>query len=205
MERVPLQDDGTRYNPYEKFLTVHDVRNLRVKWNYTTGSAVFGSPAVVNGVLYIGSDDWNIYALNAHTGEKLWSYATGYWVDSSPAVANGVVYVGSDDQHVYALNARTGALLWSYLTQSYVLSSPAVANGIVYVGSEYPGDSVSALNARTGALLWSYTAGDYVDSSPAVANGSVYVGSWDGNVYRLDAFTGPCCGVTAQGAMCDPR
>ena len=74
------------------------------------------SPAVVNGVVYFGSDDGNVYALNASTGAKLWSYATGDGVDSSPAVANGVVYVGSDDGNVYALNASTGAKLWSYAT-----------------------------------------------------------------------------------------
>ena len=60
------------------------------------------SPAVANGVVYIGSGDYNVYALNASTGVKLWSYATGAGVYSSPAVANGVVYVGSLDNNVYA-------------------------------------------------------------------------------------------------------
>ena len=55
---------------------------------------VYSSPAVANGVVYVGSDD-NVYALNARTGALLWSYTTGEYVVSSPAVANGVVYVGS--------------------------------------------------------------------------------------------------------------
>ena len=55
------------------------------------------SPAVANGVVYVGSDDNNVYALNATTGAKLWSYTTGGDVVSSPAVVNGVVYVGSDE------------------------------------------------------------------------------------------------------------
>ena len=53
------------------------------------------SPAVANGVVYVGSNDGNVYALNASTGAMLWSYTTGGGVYSSPAVANGVVYVGS--------------------------------------------------------------------------------------------------------------
>ena len=77
---------------------------------------VNSSPAVANGVVYVGSDDNNVYALNASTGALLWSYTTGSTVVSSPAVANGVVYVGSSDDNVYALNASTGALLWSYTT-----------------------------------------------------------------------------------------
>ena len=38
---------------------------------------VHSSPAVANGVVYVGSDDGNVYALNASTGAKLWSYTTG--------------------------------------------------------------------------------------------------------------------------------
>lgn len=63
---------------------------------------------MANGVVYIGSDDDNIYALDAHTGAKLWSYATGGGVDSSPAVVNGVVYVGSSDGNVYAFSLKQG-------------------------------------------------------------------------------------------------
>ena len=63
---------------------------------------VDSSPAVANGVVYVGSEDNNVYALNASTGALLWKYATGSVVTSSPAVANGVVYVGSDDNNLYA-------------------------------------------------------------------------------------------------------
>ena len=94
-----------RMNPFENVLNVNNVGNLELKWSYATGGTVYSSPAVANGVVYVGSEDNNLYALDAKTGAKLWSYATGGPVDSSPAVANGVVYVGSDDNNVYALNA----------------------------------------------------------------------------------------------------
>jgi outer membrane protein assembly factor BamB len=60
---------------------------------------------VANGVVYVGSYDGNVYALNASTGAKLWSYLAGGG-DSSPAVANGVLYVGSRDYHVYAFGLK---------------------------------------------------------------------------------------------------
>jgi outer membrane protein assembly factor BamB len=40
------------------------------------------------GVVYVGSEDGNVYALSAATGAKLWSFATGIEVDSSPAAAD---------------------------------------------------------------------------------------------------------------------
>jgi eukaryotic-like serine/threonine-protein kinase len=55
-------------------------------------------------VVYIGSLDDKVYALNASTGALLWSYTTGNEVYDSPVVANGVVYVGSDDDKVYAFS-----------------------------------------------------------------------------------------------------
>ena len=73
-------------------------------WRYTTGNYVSSSPAVAYGVVYVGSDDNNVYALNASMGAVLWQYTTGGGVYSSPVVANGVVYIGSDDGNVYAFS-----------------------------------------------------------------------------------------------------
>jgi eukaryotic-like serine/threonine-protein kinase len=158
-------------------------------WSYTTmggGGNVSSSLTVANGVVYIGSMQGNIYALNVANGAKLWSYTTYSAVEKSLTVANGVVYAGCNDGKIYALNAANGAKLWSYNTDLYVWSSPAVVNGVVYVAS----DKVYALNAVNGAKLWSYTTGSAVETSPAVVNGVVYVGSSDGNVYALNAANG---------------
>ena len=182
-----LRTNMRRWNPCEKVLDVHNVGKLSLKWTYSTTGRVESSPAVANGVVYVGSEDdyqKDLYALDAATGVLLWSYTTRGPVDSSPAVANGVVYVGASF-NVYALNASTGALLWSYTTNWDVYSSPAVANGVVYVGSK--DDNLYALNVSTGAMLWSYTTDAFVFSSPAVANGVVYVGSNDHNLYALNA------------------
>jgi outer membrane protein assembly factor BamB len=180
-----MRDNMQRWNPYETVLGVGNVGGLQLKWNDPTNYS--NSPAVVNGVVYIGSNDNNVYALNASTGAQLWSYSIGNFVGSSPAVANGVVYVGGGVANLYALNASTGAKLWSYPTGGGG-GSPTVVNGVVYIGSQ--DHSVYALNASTGSKLWSYATGYLVDSSPSVANGVVYIDSLDGNVYALNASTG---------------
>lgn len=70
--------------------------------SFATQGAAESSPAVVDGVVYVGSQDDSVYALNAATGAKLWSRVTGGAVFSSPAVVNGAVYVGSDNDRRYA-------------------------------------------------------------------------------------------------------
>ncbi len=127
-------------------------------WTFATGNNIRSSPAVAGGMVYVGSLDKRVYALDASTGAEVWSFDTGDTVRSSPAVANGVVYVGSKNGMFFALDAGTGQELWSYATGSNVRSSPAVANGVVYVGS---GDYyLYAFDASTGALLWSERTGN---------------------------------------------
>jgi eukaryotic-like serine/threonine-protein kinase len=72
-------------------------------WSYKTEDAIDSYAAVANGVVYIGSKDDYVYALNAHTGEKIWTYKTGADVESFTSVANGVVYIGSNDYYIYAI------------------------------------------------------------------------------------------------------
>jgi outer membrane protein assembly factor BamB len=56
-------------------------------------------------VVYFGSVDGAVYALEAGTGKLRWRYQTDGPVASSPVVADGVVYVGSLDGCLYALRA----------------------------------------------------------------------------------------------------
>jgi len=157
-------------------------------WKYETGNTVFSSPAVAEGVLYVGSSDRNLYALDVNSGELLWKFETGNTVFSSPAVAEGVLYIGSSDKSLYALNANSGELLWKFETGADLSSSPAVAEGIVYIGSS--DRNLYALNTNSGKLLWKYRTRGEVSSSPAVAEGIVYIGSSDRNLYALNAKSG---------------
>ena len=213
------RDNMQRWNPFETAIGVNNAASLGLKWKNPIGGYGGGlesSPAVVNGVMYFGSDDSNVYALNASTGAKLWSFTTVSAVESSPAVVNGVVYIGAwghvsggniSGGNVYALNASTGAKLWSFTTGSVVQSSPAVANGVVYIGAQGDfGDNLFALNASTGALLWTSSDphGGSIVSSPAVANGVVYFGSHDGTVNAVNAGTGALLWSSPVGANSSP-
>ncbi|MGZ3616807.1 MAG: beta-alanine-activating enzyme beta-propeller domain-containing protein [Ktedonobacteraceae bacterium] len=179
----------THTNPYENVLSQANVSNLAAKWIAPILLGTISSPAVVNGVVYIGSDDGSLYAFNAQTGTQLWRVTTGSNINSSPAVVNGVVYVGSHDSNVYAFNARTGIQIWKAPTGADIaMSSPVVINSVVYIGSE--DQNLYALNAQTGAQLWKAPTGGWIISSPTVANGVVYVGSQDNSLYAFNARTG---------------
>ena len=88
---------------YSGYVIALDATERMELWRFATGSIVRSSPAVIDGVVYVGSDDDNVYAIDAATGSERWRFATGSYVRSSPAVVDGVAYVGSWDGNVYAL------------------------------------------------------------------------------------------------------
>jgi outer membrane protein assembly factor BamB len=174
--------------------------NLTLAWNFTTKGAVISSPSVADGIVYVGSQDKNIYALGAWSGNLIWKFTTLSTVESSPAVANGRVFTGGDDGYVYCLDAYDGRLLWRtfvngnlpYTYGSLVLkSSPAVVGNKVYIGSL--DGYLYALNADNGNIEWKTRTEGPILSSPAVADGAVYFTSEEptaGALYKLDADGG---------------
>ena len=140
---------------------------------------------ITTGIVYIGSRDNKVYAIDAATGIKKWSYTTGDDV-SSPIVANGVVYVGSDDNNLYAIDATTGIKKWNFRSQGHFFDTNIYNNEIVYSGSW--DKSFYAIDAITGKQKW-YLYTDWV-SCPLVSNGVVYVGGYDKSLRAVDAISG---------------
>lgn len=68
------------------------------KWKFKTKGKIFSSPAVLNGLAYIGSEDKNLYAINLEKGKPAWKFKTGGAVHSSPAVYGNKVYFSSYDE-----------------------------------------------------------------------------------------------------------
>ncbi len=157
-------------------------------WNYTTGAAVVSSPAIADGLAFVGSKDYNIYCLNTSNGRVVWSFATGNEIDSSPAIYGGCVYVGSNDGWFYCLNISSGMPIWVSVVEGQVQSSPAVVDGRVYVGSGK--HDFYCFNASDGSLLWVYPIDSPVKSSPAVVANVVYFAADNYYVYALNATSG---------------
>lgn len=179
----------TGANPYENILSAATVGKLAPTWTIRIGGLLESSPAVANGLIYIGSAEGKLYAFDIATSNAKWTASTnGHIIQSSPAIANGLVYIGSTDGKLYAFDAFSGQPKWAAHTGGLIESSPTLVNGLAYIGST--DGRLYAFNALSGHQQWSTSIGSAILSSPAVANGLVYIGATDGKLYAFDALSG---------------
>jgi len=187
------------FNALETLIGKNNAQFLTLSWVGVLGDLVdYSSPAVVNGIVYVGSIDGNLYAFDANgcgqsSCNPLWvgTMNNQYYTLSSPAVVNGTVFIGSEDHKLYAFAAKgcnqgTCSPLWTGVTGGAVFSSPVVANNIVYVGSEdhrlYAFSANGCGGRPTCPPLWMANTNGPIDSSPTIDNDLVYVGSQDGKL-----------------------
>lgn len=157
---------------------------VQQEWsNAIDGCTLTSQGTQSNGVLYVGSNDGYLYALNINDGSILWRAKTG--VLSTPAIANGVVYIGSKDRYVYAFSSSDGTQRWRYKTNGAIFSSPTVANGVVYIGST--DGTLYTLDAAKGSLLGRFPIKSSITTTPTVVNNIVYIGATNGYFYAVNS------------------
>lgn len=152
--------------------------------------AIQSSAAIAGGMVFVGSRDGGIYALDEATGERRWRVShRGSWVIGSPAVHKGRVFVGSSDGHfIHALEPTTGRELWNLPTGANVLASPlAIGDALVIATSrtDAPWGELVVLDPATGAVRWRLRLDEASVSSPAAADGELYLGTEGGAVLAV--------------------
>lgn len=166
-----------------------------VRWSQDLGAWISAGPTAWGGMVFVGTADRILFALDHARGALLWSFAADGEILSSPAASDGILYLMADNSsfsdfssRLYALDAASGALLWQVDTRSWTPSPPTVNEwGVFTAGSS---STVMALEKRTGEELWSRQVEGIVYSSLPMGGGKVFVSTIDGWLYALDAGSG---------------
>jgi len=153
-------------------------------WTFSCADEIRGTATYVRDVIYFGSYDHHLYALNASSGKLLWKYATDGGIVSKPAVFGDYVYSGSEDYRLHVVSTRTGSVTWTYFTNGPVRSSPYIAHGHVFIGSDDA--SLHAVNLANGRGIWKMDSGALIRSTPLVNQDDIYFGNEAGELFCLD-------------------
>jgi outer membrane protein assembly factor BamB len=160
----------------------------------------FDAPARVDGdLVYAGSSDGRLYAVELGSGKLRWQYDAQEEVGTTPAVGGGLVLAMTLQDTLVAVDARTGAWKWHHRREgkeSFTIrgaASVTVAGDVALGG--YSDGTVAALDLASGTVRWEVrvaSKSDFmdVDSTPRVQGGRVYVASYSGAVHALELATG---------------
>jgi outer membrane protein assembly factor BamB len=167
-----------------------------ILWKFKTNNRIYSTPLVVDDMVYFGSGDNKIYAINKKTGEKVWDFLTNGEVHSSPTIINDLICFASKDGNLYGLNKTNGNLIWTFRSKGekmyglwdYYLSSPRSDGNTIYWGS---GDNnLYAINSINGKLKWKFETNGIIHASPVIYNDKIYIGSFDGSFYCVSKNDG---------------
>jgi outer membrane protein assembly factor BamB len=176
---------------YDTHLYALDSRSGSVRWKLQTSGPVHATPAINNGIIYLGGCDERFRAIRLADGKVVFELPLGAYTGASTVVNATHAFVGTFNHDVVAIDLRARKIIWRYRDPDREFpyySSAALVNGRVIVGGR--DKSVHAIDAASGKNVWKFTTRARVDSSPAVSGGRIYVGSSDGRLYVLDAATG---------------
>lgn len=152
------------------------------------------SPALTNGVLYVGSENERFYTLDLKSGKVLWKFDADHPIEAPPSVYENYVCFGSSNGLLRCFDSSSGKLLWSFQAKSEILSSPIIKDGKVYFSSS--DDRFYALSLNTGEKLWSYNRNTFqtvtprIYASPAFSNNRLYQLFSDGYLVCLSVDAG---------------
>ncbi len=149
---------------------------------------IAAQPLIAGDVVYVGTSDNLLLALDLNSGEELWRFETEHSVWAQPTLVDDTLYVSSLDRHIYALDAATGEQKWTELLTGALSGKPIVENGLVILSNF--DTKLHALDAETGDSVWVAESNEWVWSAPTVADGTVYFGDSSGAIFAVSLETG---------------
>lgn len=173
-------------------------------WSDGVSAKISGGLTVVYETVFFGTENGDVIALDAKTGETKWQTKVKGEVLAAPAVEENVVVVSTGSGSVHALDAVSGEENWSFESDVPALSlrgisAPAAAGGGAIVGTASGRIVVNLL--ETGQTAWEQTVGTPtgateldrivdVDGRPLVLGGTVYAISYEGTLAAIELRSG---------------
>jgi outer membrane protein assembly factor BamB len=161
--------------------------DLVVRWKFKTKDSIEAAVAIAAGVVYAGSFDEHLYALDLATGQEKWKVKLGA-IRVAPSYKDGSVYVGTEDGLFFRLDAATGKTLWKFDTDSEITSSANFVGDRVLFGAS---NSILYCLDAGGKMVWKFRIeGGPVNGSPTVVGKRTFVGGCDSKLHVIDVDKG---------------
>jgi outer membrane protein assembly factor BamB len=180
-----------RGNPQQTGVTTSRLPDqLEVLWRYETPSAIEGTAAIADGLVFFGGQDEWVYAVNLDNGKMKWKYKAGAPFKVGAAYSDGLVYIGDEDGKLHCIDAKTGDKHWVFDTDAEITSAANFDGDRVLFGA---GDSLLYCldKAKGGPPLWTFKVpGGPVMATPAIIDNKTFIAGCDNTLHVIDTKTG---------------
>jgi outer membrane protein assembly factor BamB len=188
---TPLVESQTVFLPVGNTVYAVSIQDRDVRWTFEAIGALRASAVHFENVIYIGSEDKHIYALDKYDGHLVWSLKLDDVVATSPSVSGLTLVAGTEAGTVYGVHRNQGEELWKADLGSPISTAASISRGIAMVGTY--GGRLNGIDMEDGALEWTYPAKgqpalDPILTTPVTSSGLVYIGA-DG-LYCIEVVTG---------------
>ncbi|MFB2538594.1 MULTISPECIES: outer membrane protein assembly factor BamB [unclassified Acinetobacter] len=195
-----VQENGIYYRIDAKG-EVSALQGRRTVWSSKIGKSLSSGVAVGEGVVVVGNQQGELFALDATTGKQIWTQKLGAALLSPSLIQQGRVVTVGNDGKVYAHDLRSGQVLWTFDLPSNNLAMRGYASPVLLskrtVLLASSNAYVYAVDLMSGTPVWQRRVafnegrGDIqrlidIDGEPVISNGKMVTVSYQGMVTVID-------------------
>lgn len=164
-------------------------------WEFAAAGGFSAAPLIRDGVVYAGSLDGRVYALDLQSGRERWRYDAQEEIGCTPLLEKGLLVFATHQDTLFAVDARSGAWKWQVRRErkgeSFTIrgiARPVLVKGVLHAA--WADGTVTAHDLDSGALRWERLvapAGEQLDVDGLASDGSrLYAAAYSGLVVALD-------------------
>lgn len=159
-------------------------------WKMSAKAGIWATPLSDGKLLYVLSQDRNLYAVSIQSGEIAWQKDLGSASMYSPVMSpEGIIYSSTIGGQVVAVNTKTHEFVWQtpFQAKGALWGTPVLNGGSLFVADET--GKFYAINAKTGV-----GEGEWEINSGVVAGGTLF-----GKGMIFVTMNGDVVGITEKG------
>ena len=172
-------------------LRIIDLKNGKEKNAVPLGSYIPGSPAISDGIAYVGHYGKEVCAVNLADGKILWTYGdakSGSQFFAPPAVTGEQVIVGDHAGILHFIDRKTGKKTGQFRAAGEINAGPVVCGSDAVVADK--AGMLYIVSLVSGIEKWKYEIGIEINACPAVVDGRIIVADTEGNIYMFANASG---------------
>jgi outer membrane protein assembly factor BamB len=162
-----------------------DLTNGEKIWALSLGEKLT-PPIIDKRMLYAGSTNKTIYAVNLASRAIQWSYQLKHEITAHLSLADDSLLVPCNDGILHCFDINTQKIRWHFNTKGPLSAGAIVSrkDNVVYFGSE--DTYFYAITLSNGQEIWKYKTNNKIRAIPSMDDTTVYIGSDDGFLHAIE-------------------